>query len=145
MGFARLISRAGHDGYEIATTKNSFDGRYSADSVIVTMSIALAMYNSLEMVLLISTTFKRWKGLYFWSLSSCTFGVLCYAIGVLLTYFDLGVLWLGKVVDDIGWVVMVACQSLVLYSRLNLILDNVTILRAVKWMIITTSTTLLPS
>ena len=39
---------------------------------------------------------------------------------------------------------MVAAQSVVLYSRLNLILDSPTILRCVKWMIVATSSTILP-
>ncbi|EXJ62516.1 hypothetical protein A1O7_02954 [Cladophialophora yegresii CBS 114405] len=146
MGFPvhRLVERSYHDHYEAAVEKNSFTGEYSADSVIVTLSVALALYNALEMVLLVVSTFKRWKGLYFWSLCVCNFGVFCYATGILLTYFDLGVLWLGKTILDIGWVSMIACQSLVLYSRLNLVLDNVLILRAVKWMIITISATILP-
>ncbi|ETI23637.1 hypothetical protein G647_05439 [Cladophialophora carrionii CBS 160.54] len=140
----RLVGRSYHDHYRAAVEKNSFTGEYSADSVIVTLSVALALYNALEMVLLVVSAFKRWKGLYFWSLCVCNFGVLCYATGILLTYFDLGVLWLGKTILDVGWVCMIACQSLVLYSRLNLVLDNVLILRAVKWMIITVSAVILP-
>jgi hypothetical protein len=140
----RLVQRSNHDHYEAALEKNSFTGEYSADSVIVTLSVALALYNALEMVLLVVSTFKRWKGLYFWSLCVCNFGVFCYATGILLTYFDLGVLWFGKTILDIGWLCMIACQSLVLYSRLNLVLDNIVILRSVKWMIITVSATILP-
>ncbi|KAJ9650565.1 hypothetical protein H2198_010130 [Neophaeococcomyces mojaviensis] len=88
------------------------------------------------MVLLISTTFKRWKGLYFWSLCICNYGVASYSLGMMLMYFDLSVLWLSKVLLDAGWICMVICQSLVLYSRLGLVVENLKILRAVKWMII---------
>src|SRR5690348_152884 len=125
--------------YEAALAKGTFDGQYTADSVIVTLSIALALYNSSEMVLLVLTTFKRWRGLYFWSLSICNFGVFTYALGFMLEYFTLSVLWVGKVLIDIGWVSMITCQSLVLYSRLGLIVDNIKILKAVKWMIIVDS------
>ncbi len=133
------------NSYALAVQKSSFNGQYTAASVIVTLSIALALYNSLEMILLIFSTFKRRRGLYFWSLSLCTFGVILYTIGMILDYFSLGVLWLGKTILDIGWILMVACQSLVLYSRLGLIYDNPRILGAVKWMIITTSIALLPT
>ncbi|KAJ9603431.1 hypothetical protein H2200_012209 [Cladophialophora chaetospira] len=144
MAFARLNARSAPDHYEIAVDKNSFHGEYTTDSVIVTLSIALALYNSLEMVLLVLSTFRAWKGLYFWSLCICNFGVFAYATGIMLTYFDLGVLWLGKTILDIGWLCMVTCQSLVLYSRLNLVVDNILILRSVKWMIITVSCSILP-
>ena len=127
------------DSYEIALKKGIFDGRYTATSVVVTLSIALALYNSLEMFLLISTTFKRWRGLYFWSLAICNFGVFFYALGIMLSYFDLCVVWLSEIILDGGWLGMIICQSLVLYSRLGLILDNPKILRSVKWMIIIVS------
>ena len=141
---AALEKRSTHH-YAQAVEKQSFNGEYTADSVIVTLSVALALYSSLEMILLISTTFKSWRGLYFWSLSLCNLGVILYTIGMMMGYFDLGVKWLGKAIDDIGWVSMIAFQSLVLYSRLGLVLENPKILRAVKWMIISTSVGILPT
>ncbi|EXJ71672.1 uncharacterized protein A1O5_05480 [Cladophialophora psammophila CBS 110553] len=125
--------------YQNAVRKRPFDGRYTATSVIVTLSIGLALYNSLEMVLLILTIFKRRTGLYFWSLSICTYGVVSYTLGITLSYFSLCDFWLSGLLLDSGWLFMITCQSLVLYSRLGLILDNVHILRAVKWMIIINS------
>ena len=122
--------------YEAALEKRPFNGQYTAASVIVTLSIALALYNSLEMVLLVSTTFKRWRGLYFWSLSICNYGVVSYTLGMMLEYFSLSVHWVSELLIDSGWICMITCQSLVLYSRLGLILDNIKILRAVRWMII---------
>lgn len=142
MAEAALRRRADPDHYGTATEKNSFQGEYTRDSVIVTLSIALALYNSLEMILLIFSTFKKWKGLYFWSLSICNTGVLLYALGITLGYFDLCALWLNLTILDIGWVAMVTCQSLVLYSRLGLIFNNWKILAGVKWMIICDSTIL---
>ncbi|RMZ84140.1 hypothetical protein DV738_g534, partial [Chaetothyriales sp. CBS 135597] len=129
--------------FAAAIQKQTFDGRYAADSVIVTLSIALALYNSLEMTLLISTTFKKWKGLYFWSLSLCNLGIIGYTLGVMLTFFNLGVGWFNLTLNDAAWICMITCQSLVLYSRLGLILDNAKILTAVKWMIIVDSIVLL--
>ena len=143
--FAIAVKRDGsHDEYTTAVTKQSFDGQYTPHSVVVTLAVALALYNSLEMVLLITATFKRWRGLYYWSLCLCNYGVVAYTIGLMLGYFDLCILWLSKVFNDIGWVSMILFQSLVLYSRLGLILDNPKLERAVKWMIIIDSIILLP-
>lgn len=143
--FATILQRDSfRDSYRAAIEKSNFDGKYNAASVVVTLSIALALYNSLEMALLISMTFKRWKGLYFWTLVICNLGVALYTIGMTLTYFQLCILWFAKVILDIGWVAMILFQSLVLYSRLGLIVDNVNITKFVKWMIIVDSILLFP-
>ncbi|KAJ9497615.1 hypothetical protein H2202_007039 [Exophiala xenobiotica] len=138
-----IAQTASPNHYAVAVEKQSFDGQYTPASVIVTLSVALALYNSLEMILLISMTFKRWRGLYFWSLTLCNFGVFAYTTGMMLGFFDLCILWLSKTWLDVGWVCMIVCQSLVLYSRLGLILDNVKILMGVKWMIVVNSLILL--
>jgi len=44
--------------------------------------------------------------------------------------------YVGFIIDSYGWVTMVTGKSVVLYSRLHLVLRNENILRAVKWMII---------
>lgn len=102
MALPILLSRTDRNHYAAAVAKNNFDHQYSRDSIIVTLSIALSLYNSLEMILIISSTFKKWKGLYFWSLSLCNLGVILYALGMLMTYFNYGALVLGKIILDIG-------------------------------------------
>lgn len=102
MTFPMLATREDRNHYAAAIAKDNFDHQYSRDSVIVTLSIALSLYNSLEMILIISSTFKKWKGLYFWSLSLCNLGVILYALGMLMTYFNYGALVLGKIILDIG-------------------------------------------
>jgi hypothetical protein len=139
MAVTALTQRESTTHFATAVEKQSFDGRYSPSSVLVTISVALALYNCLEMVLLILTTFKRWRGLYFWSLSLCNFGIFAYTIGMMLSYFELCILWLSKTWLDVGWMSMIICQSLVLYSRLGLIIDNTKILMSVKWMIVISS------
>lgn len=135
MASSGITYRAEDGHYTNATSKNVFRGQYSIDSIVVTLSIALSLYNSLELILLVGTTFKKWKGLYFWSLTICNLGVILYALGMMLSYFDLCVQWLHKSVLDLGWVMMVAMQSVVLYSRLHLIVQQDKILSGVKWMI----------
>lgn len=138
MAEPNLLSWSRRDTYEQAVSKHVFGGRYTVDSIIVTLCVALALYNSMEMVLLITTTFKKWKGLYFWSLSLCNLAVILYTLGILLSYFELCVQWLHKVILDVGWLGMITCQALVLYSRLSLIFDNDRLIAAVKWMIVGT-------
>lgn len=132
------------DQYRTDVQKTNFEGVYDASSVMVTVSGGVAIYSSLEMVLLIFTTFKRWKGLYFWSMTLCNIGVMMYGIGFMMVYFQLSALWFAKLLNDVGWIFMVVCQSLILYSRLALIIFNDKILTAVKWMIIVNSVVLVP-
>lgn len=96
----------------------------------------LAIYNAFELLILITTTFKRRKGLYFWSIFLASFGLIPYSVGWTLVHFEPNIAYAGMTIDSIGWVLLVTGQSLVLYSRLHLVLNNVNILRAVLWMII---------
>ncbi|KAK3658781.1 hypothetical protein LTR56_001652 [Elasticomyces elasticus] len=47
----------------LRTSDNLFDGSYTVTSVTVTIASALALYNALELVLLIATTFRRFNTL----------------------------------------------------------------------------------
>ena len=111
-------------------------GNFDAQSVVVIVCSTLGLYNALELLLLIFTTFQHYKGLYFGALLVASFGVIPYTIGWLLVYFSLTHNYVGFIIDSYGWVTMVTGQSVVLYSRLHLVLKNENILRAVKWMII---------
>ena len=111
-------------------------GFFDARSVVVIVCSTLALYNALELILLIFTTFKRWHGLYFWSLIVASFGVIPYNIGFLVVFFQLTQQYAGFVIDSYGWITMVTGQSVVLYSRLHLVLRNPKVLRAVLWMIV---------
>ncbi|RSL51105.1 hypothetical protein CEP53_008556 [Fusarium sp. AF-6] len=108
---------------------------YSSESVMVIACSALASYNGLELLALIFTTFKHRRGLYFWSLLLAAFGVVPYTIGWLIDYFDLIVKYVGMAICSFGWVFLISGQSVVLYSRLHLVLSNIRIRRAVFWMI----------
>ncbi|KAL5363440.1 hypothetical protein BJX96DRAFT_155734, partial [Aspergillus floccosus] len=109
---------------------------YSPVSVLIITCSVLAMYNALELLILITTTFKRRKGLYFWSLILASFGLIPYCVGWILVHFEPDIAYVGMIIDSIGWVLLVSGQSVVLYSRLHLVLNNPNILRAVLWMII---------
>merc|ERR1711977_706240 len=83
------------------------------------------------------TTFKSRCGLYFWSFIAATAGILPYGIGFLLKFFTLtSIRWIPVALVGTGLVGIVTGQSLVLYSRLHLIVRDSRTLRWVLTMII---------
>jgi hypothetical protein len=74
--------------------------------------ISIALYNSLELVVLILLGFKRYRGLYFWSLFLSTIlGIVPTSIGTSFEFFDLASLWPSLTVSNLGFCFMV------LYAR----------------------------
>ncbi|KAK0337939.1 hypothetical protein LTR91_011779 [Friedmanniomyces endolithicus] len=119
-------------------TTTFFDGTFNAESVTVIICCALAMYNALVLLTLIFVTFRRFRGLYFWSLLAASFGIIPYDLGFIIEYFQLTAQVAGLVVTAVGWPMLVTGQSLVLYSRLGVLMakEHRNLLKAVKWMII---------
>jgi hypothetical protein len=121
----------------MSSPDNRFTGIYDSNTLVVIICSALALYNALELILLIFTTFHHYRGLYFWSLVLSSGGIIPYVLGFLIEYFRLSYLSLGIAIDTIGWIFMVTGQSVVLYSRLWLVFgaSHYKLLQAVKWMI----------
>jgi hypothetical protein len=71
------------------------------------------------------------------SLLICTWGVALHVLGVILKVFNEGPWVLSSIVFKIGWVGNVTGFSLVLFSRLNLVVHDRRIRRGVLAMIIT--------
>lgn len=117
-------------------------GGYTGSSLGVKITIAtfagVAWYNALELIILVFVTFSQYRGLYFWSLLvSSSLGLIPYSLGFLLKFFKLTTLsWLSVTLLTIGWWCMVTGQSIVLYSRLHLVLRNHSVLKRVLCMII---------
>ncbi|KAF7595282.1 hypothetical protein BBP40_006782 [Aspergillus hancockii] len=99
--------------------------------------ISISIYNVIELVILVLSTFRCWRGLYFWSLilSGCL-GVVPYSLGFMLKFFTRASSFLSVTMLTIGWWTMVTGQSFVLYSRLHLVIRDEKILRRVLCMII---------
>ncbi|KAH8650215.1 hypothetical protein BGZ61DRAFT_469457 [Ilyonectria robusta] len=98
----------------------------------------IALYNAIELNVIIFFIFERKSGLYFWSFFFATWGIFFHTISYLIWNFGVlknAVAWVTIAV--IGWVLMVTSHSLVLYSRLHLILYDERILRLVLAIIIT--------
>lgn len=108
--------------------------------VISVICAALASYNAFELILLIFTTFHKYHGLYFWSMVTATCGIFPYVVGMEIMYFDqtFTANTVALVINNLGWISMVTAQSVVLYSRLGIVLGNPNsrILVFTKWMII---------
>ncbi|KAJ5163903.1 uncharacterized protein N7500_005733 [Penicillium coprophilum] len=141
---ARLVALASMAGLSgAANISDSPEGLrgYNDDNVAVrTLMIvftSIALYNALELFILLFLTFTRYRGLYFWTLLlSVVLGVIPHAIGYLLGFFSLAPLWLSLTISTIGFYVMVPGQSIVLYSRLHLVVQSNKVLRFVLWLII---------
>lgn len=116
-------------------------GGYTGDSlalrIVIGSFIAIAWYNAIELLVLILVTFRKYSGLYFWSLTVSSWGVVFYGIGFLFKFFQIiSNDYVNVVFITIGWWAMVTGQSVVLFSRLHLICLNEKLLRRILWMII---------
>lgn len=106
--------------------------------VVIVVFLSVAIYNFLELNVQIFTTFKRRSGLYFWSFLIATWGILFNSVGYLLKHLEITKNGnIHATIILIGWCSMVSGQSVVLYSRLHIVMHNAKKLRAVLIMIIT--------
>jgi hypothetical protein len=114
-----------------------------AVNVVVSKTIAavflsIALYNFLELNVYIFTLFKRRSGLYFWSFTISTWGIVFNATGYTLMHLvEIPEKNIYATFILIGWCAMITGQSVVLYSRLHIVMHNRKKLRAVLIMIIT--------
>ncbi|KAL9100614.1 MAG: hypothetical protein Q9163_004030 [Psora crenata] len=98
---------------------------------------AVAWYNVAELNVQVFLTFKRRRGLYFWSLLISSYGCLLHALGFLLKFFHITTNnYVSVTIITIGWYSMVTGQAVVLYSRLHLVVREQRILRGILIMII---------
>ncbi|KAI6778024.1 uncharacterized protein J7T54_005811 [Emericellopsis cladophorae] len=106
---------------------------------IVIVFDCIAIYNTIELTFIIWGYFKRHLGLYFWSFIVATYGILVYAIGFIIKtksspHHPSPYIYVTFIV--LGWMAMVTGQSMVLYSRLHLVLRDPDKLRWILYMII---------
>ena len=146
----------------VSSAGQGITGGYEGDSLTLKVCIAfflgLAMYNVVELQVLIFGTFQHFRGLYFWSLVISSLGIIPYALGFLFKYFSVLTgpkRWGSVFLLTIGWYPMVSPrqnhtqpssnlsqvtgQAIVLWSRLHLVVTGErgdTILKWTKWMII---------
>lgn len=98
---------------------------------------AVAWYNALELNVQVFLTFKRHRGLYFWSLLISSWGCILHGLGFLLKFFQLTTNdYVSVTIITLGWYPMVTGQAVVLYSRLHLVVREQKVLRGVLAMIV---------
>lgn len=100
--------------------------------------IALAWCNAIELIVLCFNTFKKYVGPYFWSLLIASFCIIPFGLGYVLMMFDISFTngFFELAIVDLSWAGMVTGQSLVLWSRLHLVLHNEKLLRALLYLIV---------
>ncbi|KAJ5168220.1 uncharacterized protein N7482_003814 [Penicillium canariense] len=107
-----------------------------AEHTAVACLIGIAWYNALELIVLCFATFKRYGGCYFWCLLIASFSIIPFGLGYLLIIYDIYSNLFPVAMELIAWVGMVTGQSLVLWSRLHLVVHSPRVLRACLAMII---------
>ncbi|KAL4901207.1 hypothetical protein BDW74DRAFT_182062 [Aspergillus multicolor] len=105
--------------------------------------LALSLFNSLELIVLVCWTFRQWRGLYFWSLLISSIGIIPYVVGCILHYWNIVPLPASLTVAYIGFICIIPVQSLILYSRLYLVFYYAKILRVMLDVIIAVSVMLI--
>ncbi|KAF4443378.1 hypothetical protein F53441_11426 [Fusarium austroafricanum] len=106
-------------------------------AIVISVFISIAFYNVLELNAYIFGSFKKRSGLYFWSLLVATWGIAFNGTGYLIMHLSLSAQrYLYSTLILIGWCTMITGQSVVLYSRLHIVVHNQRRLRMVLIMIV---------
>jgi hypothetical protein len=115
---------------------NSYGSSDRTRTGIFAAFASLAWYNAIELIILCFFSFRLWNDTYFWSLLIASGCIVPYCLGFVLLFFPTGVTpWLCVTLITLGWYGMITGQSVVLWSRLHLVLLNWKVLRGVLWMI----------
>ena len=136
-GNATSITSSAADG-----VAGGYDGNSFALRALIVFFAGLTIYNAVELLVLIFATFTKYSGVYFWSLLVANIGTASYSLGFLFKLFNIltgNSKWVSLVLITIGWYAMVTGQSVVLWSRLHLLVVGERgwrILKYTKWMII---------
>jgi len=105
---------------------------------ILAVFTALPLWMTVELTAWIFYSFRRYTGLYFWSVLACTWGVTLHSIGFVLKFCVPSCNWIfSTILAEIGWVGMVTGFSVVLYSRLQLLVRNPAVRKFTLAMIVT--------
>lgn len=102
-----------HRTLEVDLTVQGYTGDSLSLKIIISVLLGLSLYNAVELIILVLVTFRRYHGLYFWSLLIAGFGVLPYSFGFVIKFFQLldpnsdpG--YVAVVLLTVGWWTMVS-------------------------------------
>jgi hypothetical protein len=91
-------------------------------ALVVAVFLALAVYNTIEILVRIFRRFRRYHGVYFYSMLAASIGIIIHALGYFLRNYDISKsppLEISLACG--GGMLMITGQSIVLWSRLHLI------------------------
>ncbi|MCJ1464115.1 hypothetical protein MMC07_002728 [Pseudocyphellaria aurata] len=112
------------------------------EEIAASAFVGMTLYLLVEVNFIIYRAFKKRHGLYFWSMQIGTLGNLMATVGTILKYFgspSTDVIWpLYTFFIVVGWGIYTTAQSLVLYSRLHLVMRNPRIQRYILYLIVAT-------
>ncbi|PYH43470.1 uncharacterized protein BP01DRAFT_99268 [Aspergillus saccharolyticus JOP 1030-1] len=104
---------------------------------VISAFAAITWYNAIELVVLCLTTFQRYRGCYFWSLLITSFSLIPHVLGYTLFLFTPFVSrYISVTLIVLTWYCMVTGHSLVLWSRLHLVLQHPKLLHWILGLII---------
>ncbi|KAJ5902583.1 hypothetical protein N7495_003111 [Penicillium taxi] len=112
---------------------------YNTDVVrsqVMVAFAAIALYNAVELVALCFLSFKRRRGSYFWSLLISSASIFPHCLGFIMLFFTGTSPYFCVTLIALSWCAMITGQSIVLWSRLHLLLQNTKVLWGLLWMII---------
>jgi hypothetical protein len=76
--------------FSLTDTRNiGYTGDSLSLKIIIAFLLGLALYNAIELIVLLFVTFQRYHGLYFWSLLIAAFGIIPYSLGFIIKFFQL--------------------------------------------------------
>jgi hypothetical protein len=98
------------------------------NALVIIAFLSISWYNIVELSVLIQTFFKRHAGFYYWSLMISTWSIFLHGLGMFFKFWRItegvhGYNVLNTTITCVGWVGMVTGQSIVLYSRLYLVVQ----------------------
>ncbi|OGM42497.1 hypothetical protein ABOM_008344 [Aspergillus bombycis] len=131
-------------GHSLLTTRAPDDelhpknGSLSAvEKYIISVFVAIAWYNAAELIVFCLSTFKSYRGCYFWSLFIASLSLFPICLGYIFYIFYLGIpYYLSISLIIVSWSCMVTGHSLILWSRLHLIIRSPRVLNLTLAMII---------
>jgi hypothetical protein len=97
---------------------------------------SIGTYSALETGLFTFGFFKRYRGLYFWSMQAASWGILVHALPAMARFISQSSNLPTSIPFILGWYAMVSGQAFVLYSRLHLFALIECKTRWILWMII---------
>ncbi|KAI9728794.1 MAG: hypothetical protein M1834_007180 [Cirrosporium novae-zelandiae] len=132
------MSDTGH--YLVRMSSNGVSGGVEVSrplAMALAVFFSIAIYNAIELNIIIFLNFKRRGGTYFWSLMAASWGIIIYSPSLFLKFFQIiKINELAVTGIIIGWYAMVMGQGFVLWSRLHLVCRNERKIRLVLYMII---------